>query len=511
MQLPTNMQFIIGVDIGTSGTKAIAFTTAGAVISNAYRSYNPVQTLAAHHELDPALLFDAVVQCIQQVVQQTGPIPNNLLGISFSAAMHSLIAVDQNGVPLTNAITWADNRSAAYAEALKQSDEGRNIYRYTGTPIHPMSPLCKIMWLRDQEPDLFAATYKFISIKEYIFYRLFNQYLADHSLASGTGLFDIYTKQWYAPSLELAGITADKLSQPVSTMHMVKGLQNGYAEQLGVDANLPFIIGASDGCLANLGSNATQPGDVSITIGTSGAVRMIAKAPQYDARERIFNYILTDELYVSGGPVNNGVVVLKWYAENFLKRPFTSAKDMEWFVQEAATVPAGAGGLIFLPYILGERAPVWDARAKGVFIGVHAGHTQAHFMRAIIEGINYAIAQVAESVQETVGALQHIYASGGFINSPLWLQWLTDVLGKEIAIINKEDASSIGAAILGMQALGVLPTQAPLSFFTVQQRYQPSAEAHAVYRRWYAVYATVYEQVKPALYHMQQIRNELML
>jgi gluconokinase len=506
-----HIPFIIGVDIGTSGTKAIAFTTEGAVISNAYRSYNPVQTLAAHHELDPDLLFDAVVHCIQQVVQQTKSIQGNLLGISFSAAMHSVIAVDPNGRPLTNAITWADNRSASYAQALKQTAEGRNIYRYTGTPIHPMSPLCKIMWFREQQPDVYAAAYKFISIKEYIFYRLFNQYLVDHSLASGTGLFDIYEKKWYAPSLQMAGITEEKLSEPVSTMHIVKGLQNGYAEQLGVDVQLPFIIGASDGCLANLGSNATRPGDVSITIGTSGAVRMIAKAPKYDAQERIFNYMLTEELYVSGGPVNNGVVVLKWYAENFLKRPFTSAKDIEWFVQEAATVPAGADGLLFLPYILGERAPVWDARAKGVFVGVHAGHTQAHFMRAIIEGINYAIAQVAESVQETVGALQHIYASGGFINSPIWLQWLTDVLGKEIAIINKEDASSIGAAILGMQALDVLPQQAPLSFFTVQQRYQPSAGAHALYRTWYEVYTTVYDQVKPSLYRLQEIRNKLML
>lgn len=506
-----HIPFIIGVDIGTSGTKAIAFTTEGSVISNAYRSYNPLQAPAGHHELNPDILFDAVVYCIQQVVQQTRSFQGNLLGISFSAAMHSLIAVDQNGRPLTNVITWADNRSASYAQALKQTGEGRDIYRHTGTPIHPMSPLCKIMWCRDQQPEVFAAAYKFISIKEYIFYRLFNRYLVDHSLASGTGLFDIYEKKWYTPSLQIAGITAEKLSQPVSTFYIAKGLQNGYAEQLGIDAHLPFIIGASDGCLANLGSNATRPGDVSITIGTSGAVRMITQAPKYDEKERIFNYMLTDDLYVSGGPVNNGVVVLKWYAENFLKRSFTSAKDIGLFVQEAATAPAGADGLLFLPYILGERAPVWDARAKGVFIGVHAGHTQAHFMRAIIEGINYAIAQVAGSVQETVGALQHIYASGGFINSPIWLQWLTDVLGKEISIINKEDASSIGAAILGMQALGVLPQQAPLSFFTVQQRYQPSAESHALYRAYYTVYASVYEQIKPAFYQLQQIRDKLML
>ncbi len=138
--------------------------------------------------------------------------------------------------------------------------------------------------------------------------------------------------------------------------------------------------------------------------------------PAADERERIFNYILTDNLYVSGGAINNGVVLLKWYTEHFLQKPFASASDLSWFIQEAATAPAGADGLLFLPYILGERAPVWDANAKGVFIGVHAGHTPAHFMRAIIEGINYSLYQVATSVQETVGTIQHIYASGGFIN-----------------------------------------------------------------------------------------------
>lgn len=487
------ISFIIGVDIGTSGTKAIAFSTEGQVIANAYVSYNPLQAMAGHHELDPDILLNAAVTCMQKVVAETKQ--HQLLGFSFSCAMHSLIAVDSNGRPLTKAITWADNRSAGYAQQLKATPEGRTIYQYTGTPIHPMSPLCKLMWMQKEQPDIVAAAAKFISIKEYIFYQLFQQYLVDHSIASATGLFDIFNKQWYQPALQAAGITKNHLSQPVSATHIVTGLRNSYAKQLDVDPNIPFVIGASDGCLANLGSSATQPGDVAITIGTSGAVRMVADQPAYDTKERIFNYILTDRLYISGGAVNNGVVVLKWYAEHFLQRTFTSAKDIQWFVEEASKAPAGAEGLIFLPYILGERAPIWDAGARGVFLGVHAGHTQAHFMRAIVEGINFAIAQVAGSVQETIGPIQRIYASGGFINSPTWLQWLTDVLNKEIIIINKEDASSIGAAMLGLEALGV-PLQEEGG---IEQRYQPSLLNHELYKRHFGVYVSVYEQVRPLL------------
>jgi gluconokinase len=502
------MHFIIGVDIGTSGTKAIAFTSEGKIIGNTYVSYSPLTALAGHHELDPEVLFKAVISCIEKVIQQTKSGQVALSGISFSAAMHSVIAVDDNGNALTNAITWADARSASYANALRNTPAGRDIYRYTGTPVHPMSPLCKIMWIRDQQPTIFARTHKFISIKEFIFYRLFGQYLIDHSIASCTGLFDIYTKTWYAPALQTAGITTDHLSQPVSTTYSVMGLKKQYATQLGIDENTPFIMGASDGCLANLGSNATEPGDMSLTIGTSGAVRMINSQPEYDEQERIFNYILTDALYVSGGAINNGVVLLKWYAENFLQKPFTSGNDIEWFVQQAAQAPAGTDGLIFLPYVLGERAPVWDAAAKGVFLGIHSGHTQSHFMRAIIEGINYALFQVAASVQETVGPIQHIYASGGFINSPVWLQWLTNLFGKEIIVINKEDASSIGAAILGLQATGLIKNNGS-EFFHAQQQYHPDQQMHILYQKYYRVYASLYNKLKDEFKTLSAIRESI--
>jgi gluconokinase len=497
------MGIIIGVDIGTSGTKAIAFTSEGTVTGNAYVSYNPLVGAPGYHELDPETLFNAVITCIEKVVKAIGGPP---AGISFSAAMHSLIAVDAHGEPLTNVITWADARSAEYADALKHSPADNDIYQHTGTPVHPMSPLCKIMWLRDHQSHIFAVTHKFISIKEFIFYRFFNQYLVDHSIASATGLFDIYKKNWYAPSLKAAGITSERLSQPVSTTHIIRGIASQYAKQLGIAADTPFIIGASDGCLANLGSNATHPGDLAVTIGTSGAVRMIAGQPAYDKQERIFNYILTNELYVAGGAINNGVVLLKWYAEHFLQQAISNADELAHFVKQAAEAPAGADGLIFLPYIMGERAPVWDANAKGVFLGVHAGHTQAHFMRAIIEGINYALYQVAASVQETVGAIKHIYASGGFINSSLWLQWLTDLFGKEIQVINSEDASAVGAALLGLQALGFLKSGQTTHIFHTQQTYHPDLTLHKRYQKYYSVYAGLYNKLKDDFQTLNNIR-----
>jgi gluconokinase len=499
------MQYIIGVDIGTSGTKAIAFTVAGEVIGNTYVSYDPLPAPAGHHELDPAILLEAALSCLEEVILQTKT-TGILLGISFSSFMHGLMAVDHQGKPLTNIITWADLRSTAHAQSLKNSAAGKRIYEHSGTPVHPMSPLCKLLWLKENEPSIFSGAARFISMKEYLFYLLFGKFLIDHSVASGTGLFDITTRGWYKESLDLAGISKEQLSEPVPTTHVVKGLKKEFAQRLHLEADVPFVIGASDGCLANMGSNAISSGDMSITIGTSGAVRMIADSPKIDLQQRTFNYILTDKIFVAGGPSNNGLNLLKWYSEHFLQKQIRTGSDIDWFLREAARAPAGAGNLIFLPYVQGERAPVWDAFARGVFFGVNAKHTQAHFMRAIVEGINYTLYQIAKSVEETVGSSRQIYASGGFIHSRLWLQWLSDLFGKPITVASTADASTTGAALLGLQALGILPGQFPgASFVQVKESFMPDMVIHQRYAQLYHIYASLYDNLRENFYRLNAV------
>jgi gluconokinase len=489
------MQYIIGIDIGTSSTKAVAFGMAGEILANANVSYGAFQTAPGYHEQDPEIFFNAVMSTLEEVVQKNAG--NVLTGISFSSAMHGLMAVGEAGNTLTNIITWADLRSKKQAEKLKGSELGARIYRNTGTPLHPMSPLCKLMWMKENEPAIFEVAYKFISVKEYIFFRLFGIYIIDHSIASATGLFDIYSLKWYDEALQTAGIHPRQLSEPVSTTHVVINLAMNYAEALGIPANTPFIIGASDGCLANLGTNAVDPGDTSITIGTSGAVRMISGSPSSDRQQRIFNYVLNEEKYVSGGPINNGVVLLKWYTENFLNHRFSNTEGLDWYFQEASSAEAGCNGLIFLPYVMGERAPVWDADAKGVFFGIHSKHTQAHFMRAIIEGICFALYQVTKSLEETIEPVTNIYASGGFIHSKEWLQILTNIFGKKIHVTNVSDASALGAALLGMHALGILNNLSDAkSFIAVQETFFPDDDEHSIYMANYAVYASLYHKLK---------------
>ncbi|MDQ4142084.1 MAG: gluconokinase, partial [Bacteroidota bacterium] len=281
------MHYMIGVDIGTTSTKAVGFNLQGHVLAEKSVEYPLLNPQPSYSEQNPDEVLQAVLDSISAVTAATrtkGFTTAGLAGISFSSAMHSLIALDAEGNLLTNSITWADTRSKAYADQIKNSAAGHNIYRRTGTPIHPMSPLCKLVWLQAEQPELAKQTHKFISIKEYVFFRLFGQYVIDYSIASATGLFDIFTLQWYQPALQLAGISSEYLATPLPCTHIVRGLSAEQASYIGVDPQVPFILGGSDGCLANLGSSAIRPGNAALTIGTSGAIRVISSEPATDSQ-----------------------------------------------------------------------------------------------------------------------------------------------------------------------------------------------------------------------------------
>jgi len=490
------MQAVIGIDIGTTNTKAIVFTKQGEVIASSSASYGHFSAKLGYDEIEPSLILKAFEDVLKQVLSVSKS-KAEICGISFSCAMHSLMAVDDNGFPLTNIITWADLRSSVEAAQIKNTGTGKKIYELTGTPIHAMSPLCKILWLKNNEPGIFSGASKFIGIKEYLWHQLFGKYLIDYSLASATGMFNIYEFEWCKESLELIGISTDRLSIPVEPIHSETLLAKKYKDAFGLNDNVPFIIGGSDGCLANLGSNAIHPGDTSLTIGTSGAVRMASANPKHDPGQRIFNYILTKGLYISGGGMNNGGAVVQWYIKNFLSQLSFNGADFTHSLSMIDQVQPGSGGLIFLPYLFGERAPIWDAEARAVFFAINPMHTEKHFMRAVIEGISFALYQIGVSLEETIGSIKIIYASGGFIQSPSWIQIIADVFNKEVIVSNVADASAIGAAIIGFWAVGLIGGLGEMiRFITDQKKFIPDENNNKIYMRNFSKFSSLYDKLK---------------
>lgn len=449
----------MGVDIGTTSTKAVLFDVKGNALSRHAAEYPLLTPTPAAAEQDPELIFQSVLDSIKGCLKQAEVSGEEIGFVAFSSAMHSLIVVDENGKPLTPSITWADNRSSAYADIIKKHHNGHEIYRRTGTPIHPMSPLVKLVWLRNERPELFKPEHKFISIKEYVFHRLFGQYLVDYSIASATGLLNLEQLDWDAEALALTGIDRGQLSTLVPTTHAIGGLKQKYALATGLPADMTFIAGANDGVLSNLGVAAIDPGVIAVTIGTSGAVRTVTNKPVTDPEERVFCYALTEKHWVIGGPVNNGGMILRWIRDELASAEVETAKRLSIDAYElltgiAAKVPPGANGLLFHPYLAGERAPLWNSNARGSYFGLGMHHKKEHMIRAALEGVIMNLYTVLSALQELIGPPVHVLATGGFARSELWRQMLADVFGQEVTVPESFESSCLGAVVLGMYGQG---------------------------------------------------------
>jgi len=505
--LRPNMEYFIGVDIGTTNAKAVAMTAAGKILGEERAAYPSIQKLPGQFEQDPEKIFNAILNMIPRLVSKLRSY--QAAGIGLSSAMHGLIAVDDKGKLLTNLITWADTRSAPYAQALKQTKEGSRIFFETGTPIHAMSPLCKLIWMRHDMPKVWKHAARFVSMKEYFLFRLFEKFLVDHSIASATGLFDITRKEWNKSALSAAGIDAGRLSEPVPVLHIEQGISASHARKLKLPADLSFVMGASDGCLANLGTGAMEDHEASVTIGTSGALRMVSKKPVHDPGAILFNYILDDEFYVSGGPINNGGVILRWISEQMLGKKLTTIPDVEKLIKLAMKAPIGSGKLILLPYLLGERAPVWDGEARGAFVGLNTEHQQRHLVRAGMEGISFALLQILEALEAGEGRVKRVYASGGYLQSPAWLQLLSNIFNKEMLHVSVADASAMGACMMAMRSTGRIKNwKQAKNFLPKAKIYHPQVGVHKAYRPYFEIYKTLYEKLKESFHELKEIAGE---
>lgn len=454
-----NESAILAIDIGTTSVKALAVCLHGEVLAEreyGYRLYSPTML---RKEQDPEEIVHAVLTALASILRDVKKKGYAPLAVGTSCAMHSLLALAKDGTPLTRVVTWADQRALAEAESLRSSQEGFSLYQRTGTPIHPMSPLVKLIWFQKHEPQLFQRAAKWVSIKEYLLFRLFHRFVVDYSTASTSGLFHLENGAWDKGALLLAGIEAHQLSTLVPTHEVLKGMDKSIAAQYGIPPQLPFVVGATDGVLANLGSGAVGKGEVTCTVGTSGAVRTVVNKPTIDQKGRLFCYVLDENRWVIGGPINNGGIALQWLGEKIMPQLYKKWKEegkdpYEEMTHLAAEVAPGADGLLFLPYLTGERAPYWRSDAKGVFFGLTLDHGQKHLVRAVMEGVLFQLYSVVVALKEVGVEPVSIKANGGFVRSPLWRQMMADIFETPLFIPESYQSVCFGAAQLAAQAVG---------------------------------------------------------
>ncbi|MET9972318.1 gluconokinase [Streptomyces sp. NPDC006356] len=442
-------EVVLGIDLGTTATKVVAVDADYRPVSIVERPA-PLRTgpdgEAVH---DPAIVLAGAVEAVRESAEHCANLGLAVRGLSFSAALHTLLALDSSGEPLTPSLSWADTRAADIARRLR-AEGADELHRATGTPVHPMAPMTKLAWFAAHEPDVCRRTAVWCGMKDYVLSRFTGRRVTDHSCASATGLWDLRTSDWHGPALQTAGVSGGRLPELVAPTAMFPLLPET-AVRLGLPAGLPVVAGAGDGPLANLAVGATAPGTAALSLGTSGALRVVRDRPGVDERCRVFCYHLADGLWVLGGAVSNAGVVAQWGAESF------GGIDVADLLKEAAEVEPGCEGLVALPHLLGERAPWWHPDARGALIGLRRGHGRAHITRAMIEGVGQQLALVRDSVVAAGAPLASVRATGGALRSSLWAEIVAAALDMPLGITDDTAGSGFGAALLGWRALGALP------------------------------------------------------
>ena len=387
------MKFVIGLDLGTTNCKALAVSAQGEVLASTESGYRLRSAGSGRVEQDPQEIWQGAQAALRAVLGRTHG--HDLAGVCLSGAMHSLLPVDGSGAPLALAITWADERAAGQAIKLRQEMDAFALYERTGCPLESIYYPAKLRWYREAAPEIFRAAARFVGVKDWVCFHLTGAWLTDFGLASTTGLLDIHRLAWDAEALALGGIGEDRLPALVSPYAVAGGVSRTALE--GMLAGTPVIVGGSDGGLANLGAGAAGPGQAAVTVGTSGAIRRVLDRPQLDPQVRTWCYVLDEGRWFAGGAINNGGLALQWVRERFFQEVGGQA-GFQRMLAEAARVPAGAGGVFFLPYFTGERSPHWDSSIRGLLYGLGLEHDRGHVARA--EAIRSLRVTVYEAADE---------------------------------------------------------------------------------------------------------------
>jgi gluconokinase len=439
-------EVVIGLDVGTTATKAVAFGLGSPWRATVVREYPLLQPQPGWQVQDPATLLAAVLGALAEVTARCRGA--RVVGISVSSALHGLIGLDADLRPLTPLLTWADSRATAEAAELRERPEGLALHRVSGTPVHPMSPLTKLVWFQRHERQLSARVRAWVGLKDFVLHALTGTLATELSSASATGLLDLSTRSWNPAALEVAGLREDQLPAVLPTT-AVLGLGKAVAARLGLPVNTPVVVGAGDGPLGNLGTGALGDGVVGLSIGTSGAARMVVERPVVDESGRLFCYALTEDAWVVGGAVSNGGIAIRWAGGVFGQEGGTDSE----LLQLAASVPPGSDGLVMLPYLLAERAPLWDPTLTGAFLGLRHSHTRGHLVRAVVEGVALQLWTITAEL-DRISPVREVRATGGVFRSGVWRDAVAGVLGHPLTVTGGAEGSALGAAALGLTALG---------------------------------------------------------
>lgn len=494
--------WFLGIDLGTGSCKAVVVDEKTRILGFGSGDYGASTSHEKWQEQDPRAILNGMIRSVRVALRQAGELPGDCSGMSIGGALHSIMALDGSGKSLTGIITWADGRAVHQAEALRNTSYKESLYHQTGCPVHGMYPLYKVLWLREERPETYKKTARFLSAKEYVFAALTGQYVIDYCLAAGSGFLNTHDLSWNGQSLELAGVTPSQLSSLCSPSEVFYGLNRELASQMGISPDTPVVLGSADAANSSLGAGGIFPWQATCMIGTSGALRIISPKPVLDTHCRSWCYAIDRRHWLVGGAINNGGIALSWL-QDLLHHAFPSLPDgvqksFDDLVSLAGQVGAGAGGVVCLPFFAGERSPNWNLNARATFFGLAMHHNIQHLARAILEGIAFRFKSIYHVLTEIIPEVHQIRASGGFTHSPLWLQIVSDVLNRELIVPVWGETSSLGATLWAMLGSGMTASLEEMgALIPTGETQKPDQHNAETYEKLYELYKNLYEALNP--------------
>jgi ribulokinase len=511
--------YVIGVDIGTQSTKALLVRADGYIAGQSSQSYQVETPQPLWAQQWPQVWLDAVTQCIGDLLQQTNVDPAAISSLCVSSLYGgSGIPVDIDGKPLHACLIWMDRRAQHQVDWVRDNVDLERLYDITGNGVDSYYGYTKIMWLRDNEPDVWERTHYFLPPNSYISSQFTGQITVDHSSAGNIGgVYDVVKRQWSDESMQMLGIPRRMMPERLVESSAVVGhLLTPWATKLGLPAGLPVIAGGVDAAVATLAAGAAKPGNHVAMMGTSmcwGTIRQTVDARHgLISMPHVFNG--ENDLYVFGGAITAGASV-SWFRENFCQAEILQGKAQNLdphvlLEKEAAPLPCGSGGLLFLPYLMGERSPVWDAKASGAFVGLGLHHGRPHMYRAVLEGITYALRHNLEAGVKGIDTLDEaLVVVGGASHSNLWMQIIADVTGRPVFTIAEEVEASLGAALLAAYGIGLIDEKTVKKGWVVPvQRALPNPKAHKIYNALFQQYVALYPALKATMHSLRLIAGD---
>jgi xylulokinase len=496
------VDIILSIDVGTTGIKVGLVDISGTVIVSAGSEYRITASQAGFAEQDPEDWWRGFVDCCSKLRQSHRHEFEQILGVGICGQMHTHVYLDQHNRIVRPAITWMDQRSIDVVNEINRDPAKKQlVFRETQNIATTTYTAPQLQWVRENQPEIWARVSHVLIAKDFIKYRLTDIMATDYSDASGTLLFDSIEKKWSKTMFEFFQIPCHLIPEAMHSDEII-GIVSEQASRLtGIKAGTPVANGSADCSTAALGAGMVDSGQVTLIIGTAGVVAVCSDQPLPDSHDRTlcWHYCLRDKWVILGITQTAGES-LNWFKNAFDQTAEDSQSSVDIFEQynnAIQKIPAGAGGLIFLPYLNGERTPYWDSAARGVYFGINLGTRKAHFIKAIMEGVSFALRNCVETVESLGLRIDQIMAVGGGLKSTNWLNTLGRIMRKPILTVSLPDTGLVGNMLICAQALGLIgsiPQAVERIVNFSQEIHYP--EGHAVYEKQYRQFLALYDSLK---------------